>query len=230
MSTDLDKISIAKKAAGYAAADLIKSGMAVGLGTGSTVFYFIERLGERCRTGLKIQGIPTSENSRNLAIKEGIPMLDENKVTSLDVTVDGADQVDRKKRMIKGGGGALLREKIVASMSREVIIIIDYTKEVESLGNVQLPVEITPFAYRATMQKLESLGYQVTLRLMRNNQPFITDNENYIIDLELGQLDRDPEEMDQELHLIPGVVDTGFFLGIANRIIVGDANGQIKIK
>ncbi|HEV8051531.1 MAG TPA: ribose 5-phosphate isomerase A, partial [Parachlamydiaceae bacterium] len=174
----------AKQAAGNAAAALIQSGMLVGLGTGSTAVFFIDSLIERCKKeSLKVTVFPSSERSAKQALAGGIPLCDENQVTSLDVTVDGADEIDNKKRMIKGGGGALLREKIIASMSKEMIVIVDPTKVVKELGGCPLPVEVVPFAHHATLYKVRNEGFDGALRLKQDGNLFVTDNGNYIIDI-----------------------------------------------
>ena len=223
-----------KDNAGKAAAELVKTGMKVGLGTGSTAAYFITHLIERCQQGLKIQAVATSQQSWDQAAAGGIPMLDINldinKVTTLDLTVDGADEIDAQKRMIKGGGGALLREKIIASISKEMIVIIDESKEVKHLGKCALPVEIIPFAHHATIAQLKKLGYKGKLRKTTKNQPFITDNNNYIYDIELHHPCSNPEDDDHKIRNVPGVVTTGFFFNLAGRVIVGFDDGHIEIR
>lgn len=215
----------AKDAAGKAAAALIQNDMTVGLGTGSTVHYFIHHLGLKVKQGLNIQTCSTSKETEILAQKAGIGVLDANQFTSLDIVVDGADEIDSKKQMIKGGGGALLREKIIASMTKEMLVIVDNTKWVEFLGKFPLPVELLPFAHRATLKKLES--FHPKLR-MKAGSPFTTDNHNYIADLHLERIN-DPEELDACLHGIPGVLETGLFLNFAKTVIIGYTNGKIEV-
>ena len=200
-----------KKAVGYQAAELIQDGMHVGLGTGSTAFYFIERLTQRFQRGLKIKVLASSQRSLTQARQAGLPLLDIDAITSLDVTVDGADQIDHQKRMIKGGGGAHVREKILANMSRELIIIVDESKLVTELGLCQLPVEVLTFAHLATLHQIEKAGYKARLRTTAQNTLFLTDNQNYIIDIALDHLCDHPEKEHETLMHIPGVVDTGFF-------------------
>jgi ribose 5-phosphate isomerase A len=219
-----------KNNVGKAAAELVKDGMRLGLGTGSTAAYFITHLIERCQQGLKIQAVATSQQSWDQASAGGIPMIDINKVTSLDLTVDGADEIDGHKRMIKGGGGALLREKIIASISKEMVVIIDNSKEVQHLGKCALPVEIIPFAHHATIAQLKKLGYKGTLRKATKDQPFITDNNNYIFDIHLQQPCLNPENDDLKIRNVPGVVTTGFFFNLAGRVIVGFNDGHIEIR
>lgn len=219
-----------KKAVGYKAAEFVKNGMLIGLGTGTTAFYFIERLGQLCKDGLKIQAVASSQGSFHQAQKENIPLIDINQVTSLDLTVDGADEIDLQKRMIKGGGGALVREKIVATMSHEMIVIIDDSKLVENLGKRKLPVEILPFAHLATFHHIEKAGYQGEFRKGKQEKLFITDNGNLIMDIHFNHVRQAPEEDHQILSAIPGVVDTGFFFHLAGRVIVGFKDGQVVVK
>lgn len=228
--TDLhiQPLEIAKEKAGRFAADFVQEDMLVGLGTGSTAAYFIARLSERCRQGLKIHAVATSTRSMQQALACGIPMVDIGAITTLDLTVDGADEVDSHKRMIKGGGGALLREKIVASMSRELVVIVDESKVVTRLGECPLPVEIIPFGYRATLYKLEQLGYTGTLRTSER-QLFLTDNSNLIYDVRFPQGCRDPERDHERIRSIPGVIDTGFFFNMAGRVVVGFKDGRVEV-
>ena len=204
-----------KRAVGYHAAECIEDGMIVGLGTGSTAHYFIERLSERCREGLIIKAVASSNRSTEEA--HDIPMIDIGEIDTIDITVDGADEIDAQKRMIKGGGGALLREKIVASASREMIVIIDESKYVDHLGGVPLPVEILPFGQKATLRHIHELGYHGKLR------DFTTDNGNHIYDITTNV----PKKAHTDLIVIPGVVETGFFSGLAGRVFIGHADGSV---
>lgn len=219
-----------KNNAGKAAAELVEDGMILGLGTGSTAAYFIAHLIKRCQKGLKIQAVATSQKSWEQASAGGIPMIDINTITKLDLTVDGADEIDTQKRMIKGGGGALLREKIIANMSEEMVVIIDESKEVKNLGKCALPVEIIPFAHLTTIAQLKKLGYKGTLRQTSKDQPFLTDNNNYIFDINLKHSCRNPEKEELKIRNIPGVVTTGFFFNLAGRVIVGFNDGHIEIR
>ncbi len=225
-----DTNSLAKKAAGKAAADLVQSGMLVGLGTGTTATYFISSLIERCKQGLKICAVATSERSVKMAKEGNIPLADSSSIISIDLTVDGADEIDTQKRMIKGGGGALLREKIVASISKEVIIVVDSTKVVEHLGKFPLPLEITPFAQAAILHKLDVLGYRATIRKEADGQIYRTDNGNWIADIALPYPCLHPEKINAQLKEIPGILETGFFFHLANHVIIGFSDGTVEIR
>lgn len=222
------KKNIAKDAAGKAASDLIEEGMVIGLGTGSTAAYFISHLGKRCREGLEISAVATSLSSLELAKREGIPIIDINNLVSIDLAIDGADEIDPQKRMIKGGGGALFREKIVAGISREMIVIVDENKLVDHLGKFPLAVEIYPFAYRATLAILEERGYPGLLRKEKSGEIFTSENGNYIVDIQVPFPCLTPEKEDEHIQSIPGVLETGFFFNMAGRIIVGFADGHVE--
>lgn len=224
-----EDLKAAKQSAAKAASKLVQSGMLVGLGTGSTAFYCIENLIERCKTeGLRIWGFPTSQRSAKQAIAGGIPLCDESVLTRLDITIDGADEIDHQKRLIKGGGGALLREKMIASLSSEMIVIADESKLVNALGGFPLPVEIVPFAHHATLFKVRELGYDGALRLSQG-EPYVTDNGNYIIDIVFPGRCSHPEKEDALLSAIPGVVETGFFFGLAGRVVIGQFDHTVRI-
>jgi ribose 5-phosphate isomerase A len=219
-----------KKAVGEKAATFVQDGMLVGLGTGSTVYYFIEKLIQRCRKGLKIKAIASSLASLKQAQQGHIPLLDINQASTLDLTIDGADEIDRHKRMIKGGGGALVREKIVASMSKEMIVIVDESKLSDNLGKCKLPIEVIPFAPLATQHKIEQLGYRGVFRKNADASWYLTDNGNYIFDIHFDELRKNPEEDHEALIQLPGVVDTGFFFNSAGRIVIGFFDGQIVVR
>lgn len=219
----------AKVAAGRKAAQLIQDGMVVGLGSGSTAECFIDSLIQRCQKGLKVQAVSSSRASTDRAKKGGIEVLDINTVKRIDVTVDGADEIDAKKRMIKGGGGAHLREKILAAASQEMVVVVDESKVVASIGTKKLPIEVVFFGSVATKKKIEKLGYPAHWRLNADETLFITENGNLLLDLHFPSPPKNPEEMDAELHHIPGVVETGFFFHMAGRVIVGYNDGDIKI-
>lgn len=213
-----------KQAAAHAAAKIIRDDMLVGLGSGSTAEEFIRALAERCRDGLHIQAIAASKDSETLARKLAIPLLPPEAITHLDITVDGADEVDDAKQLIKGGGGALLREKVLATISQEMIVIVDPTKIVQKLGKFPLALEILPFCYQATLKRVSDLGLQNRLR-QKENKIFVSDNGNYIADCDLPPLANNLPEIDLQLRQIPGVLETGLFLGIAGRIIIGHPDG-----
>jgi len=222
-----DSIFIAKKAAGEAAAQLIKEGMVVGLGTGSTAAFFIEALGKRCQAGLKISAIATSEQSTRHAKRLRIPLEKLDTALSPNITVDGADEIDHEKNMIKGGGGALLREKLLAEASQEMMVIIDNTKLVDHLGQHPLPVEIAPFLYKSTLQRLEWHGYEGSLRRNSKGTPFITDNGNYIFDIQYSVPILDPQKEQAQLKRLTGVIETGLFFHLAKRVVVGYKDGSV---
>jgi ribose 5-phosphate isomerase A len=229
MTIETNPILIAKKAAGTAAAELIENGMLVGLGTGSTAAFFIEALGKRCREGLKISAVATSQQSTRQAEQLGISLRDPETITSLDVKVDGADEIDHHKNMIKGGGGALLREKLLAQSSQEMIVIIDETKLVDHLGTHPLPVEISRFVYQSTLQRIKAKGYQGILRLNRENDPYLTENGNYIVDLQYSAPITDPIKEQEQLKSITGVLETGLFFNLAGRVVIGYEDGFVKV-
>lgn len=216
----------AKEAAGIAAANLVQNGMTVGLGTGSTVAFFITRLAERCKEGLKIQAVATSHRSSKLAKTLQIPLLDEDSVDSLDISVDGADEIDKFKQMIKGGGGALLREKIVYAMTKQMIIIVDEKKCVDKLGAFPLPLEISCFCYKATLKHLKNAGFDPHMRKEKDGSLFLTDNGNYIADLHLKKPIENAEALNTQLQCITGVLETGLFLKLKPTVLIGHSNGK----
>ena len=216
--TNLDLV-IEKKAAADKAIEFIERGMIVGLGTGSTVKFFIESLAEKVRDGLIIKTVSTSNATGALSESLGIEVVELNAVEKIDVTIDGADEVDSQLNGIKGGGGALLYEKIVASSSQKNIWIIDSSKFVKQLGNFPLPVEVVVFGSNHTFAKLVQLGYNPKFR-MEENKNFISDGRHNIIDLKLNKIVY-PLKINNELQLIPGVVETGLFLNICDMVIIG---------
>jgi len=214
-----------KQIVGEKAAEYVKDGMVVGLGTGSTVFYTIKKLGEMVSQGLTIKGIPTSIQTETLAKKLGIPLVDFSEVDRIDVAIDGADEIDSNLNLIKGGGGALLREKIIAKAANTFIVVADSSKIVETLGSFPLPVEVVPFGYEMTKKQIKQLGIDPILRQL-NNQPYKTDNGNYIFDCEISSIFH-AAELEQELNMIPGVVENGLFVKMADAVITLDSKKNI---
>ncbi len=219
-----------KKIAADKAVEFIKDGMIVGLGTGSTAKYLVDNVGDMVKNGLRVQAVATSRTTEIQARELGIPLLDINEVNYIDLAIDGVDEIDRNFNATKGGGGALFREKMVADLAKEVIWIMDESKVVDYLGKFPLPVEILPYGYKVVYQKLKKQGYNPVMRL-RDDDLFVTDNGNYIVDLHLG-IPVDVEEVKQKLDSIVGVLETGQFLKMCNRIIVGTDSGAkiIEVK
>lgn len=222
LSQDAVKDILGKKAA-----ELPQSGMVVGLGTGSTAERFIVHLAERCKTGLSITAVASSEGSAKLAKDLRIPVVPIDSVTSIDLTIDGADEIDGQKRMIKGGGGALLREKIVAFASRKVIIIADSTKVSPHLGKHRLPVEVIPFGREFTCRHIENLGLKTSWRTDKQGHLWKTDNGNYIIDITFPGPLKKPEIEECRIVAIPGIAETGFFFDLADEAWIGHPDGSI---
>ena len=216
-----------KQHAAEAAVEYVKDGMIVGLGTGSTTEFAVKKLGERVRDGLAIRGIPTSDVTKVQAEEEGIPLIDFSETMYIDLTIDGADEIDVNLNMIKGGGAALLREKIVASASKEEIIIVSHEKFVKQLGSFPLPVEVIPFGWQVIFNQLETLGGSPDLRL-KQGQPLRTDQGNYIIDCRFRQI-IDASQLEQRLNMIPGVVENGLFTGLCTRMIMAEGE-KIVVK
>lgn len=216
-----------KKIAGECAADYVTHDMIVGLGTGSTAWFAIVRLAERIREeALRIRCIPTSERSATLARELAIPLTSFAEVLHVDVTIDGADEVDPAFNLVKGGGGALLREKFVASASDTELIIVDESKLKQRLGAFPLPVEVVPFGWQMTRERLRDLGCDARFR-SSDGAPFVTDNGNYILDCSFGVIE-DPPALEREIVGTCGVVDCGIFSGLATRIIIGKSDGSLE--
>jgi len=204
-----------KEKTGFIAAQLVQDGMTIGAGTGSTAFWFIEALGERIKEGLSCKAVPTSKQTAELLTLHNIPVADLNGVDKLDLVVDGADEIDHQLQVIKGGGGALLQEKMVAFAARRYIIIADSSKLVKKLGEFPLPVEVIPFGYKQVQQCIErKYGHSVSLR-MNKQLPFVTDHNNYILDIAFNHLP-DHEKLDFFLKTIPGLVEHGIFPHISH--------------
>ena len=221
------KILAAQKAFEY-----VEDGMKLGLGTGSTADEFTKILSDNVKNGLDVICVPTSENTKDLAESLNIPLASLENLNFLDLTVDGADEVDDDLSLLKGGGGALLREKIIAFNSKKMIVIADDTKKVNKLGEFRLPIELIKFEHKITinrvLEKLENIGYSGTAELrVINGNPFTTDSENLIYDLSIGLIE-EPEIIDNLLNSIPGVVENGLFVDMANIVIIGEQNG-VKI-
>jgi len=217
----------AKQAAGVAAAALVEDGMRLGLGTGSTVAFFLDALADRMKAeDIQCVGVPTSEATAAKADSLGIPLSTLDQTPELDLVVDGADEVDAKFRLVKGGGGALLREKIVAAAAKQVVIIVGEGKRVEKLGTTfLLPVEIVSFGAQATRAKVAALGCQPYLRTLESGETFVTDNGNWILDCKFPYGMDSPEQLHQQLSETPGVVEVGIFLGLCHHVIEGRADG-----
>jgi len=215
-----------KKKAALKAVEFVKDGMVVGLGTGSTAKYAVEEIGRRIKAGMlkNVRGVPTSEQTKKLAIEAGIELTDFSRIKQIDLTIDGADEVDGNLNLIKGGGGALLREKIIAQASNTEIIIVDDSKFSEKLGTkFYLPIEVVPFAFELEKNFIESFGYRVTLRKRKDGKVFLTDESNYILDTETGEL-ATPEKLARKLENRAGIVEHGLFLGLADIVIVAGEN------
>lgn len=224
MANDLEK-----QAAARASLRFIQEGQVVGLGTGSTAAFFIQFLGERVKAGLKIRGIPTSVNAQQLAEKWGVPLTSLEEVEQIDVDVDGADEFDPQLNLIKGGGGALLREKIVASASRKFVVVSDASKQVPVLGRFPLPVEIIPFAQSLLTRKIAAIGATVSVRKAPDGTPYRTDEGHRILDCAFGQIP-DPAALAKTLANMPGVVEHGLFIGMADLILIGKGNEVVEIQ
>src|ERR1700751_435813 len=208
-----------KEAAARASLKFVKDGQVIGLGTGSTAAYFIKLLGEQVKNGLRIRGIPTSVRSGELAESLGIPLTTLDECQEIAVTVDGADEVDPQLRLIKGGGGALLREKIVASATQQMVVVADATKQVQKLGKFPLPVEVIKFAQALVAKRISALGAQVQLRTGTEGKPFVTDENNHILDCRFGEI-HDPVALARRLSDMPGVVEHGLFIGLASVVLL----------
>jgi len=217
-----------KQAAARASLRFVRDGQIVGLGSGSTATYVVQFLGERVRAGLKIVGIPTSNKTRDLAASLGIPLTSLEQTPQIDVTIDGADEIDPQLSLIKGGGGALLHEKIVASASRHFVIIADSSKQVPTLGKFPLPIEVITFAQPLVKRKIEAFGASVTLR-MAGNAPFVTDEGHHILDCNFGAIS-DVPGLARKLSDMPGIVEHGLFVHMASVVLIGKAKEVIELQ
>lgn len=218
----------AKQLAAEKAVSFLENGMTIGLGTGSTAWWAIEKIGEKVKKeGWKIRAIATSVRSEEQARSLGIPIYGFAELGTIDVTIDGADEADAHLHLIKGGGGALLREKIVATNSRQMIVVADASKEVKTLGKFPLPVEVVLFGWERTFEKLKVLGCRPERR-MNGREPYLTDNGNYIVDCAFGEI-ADPPALHERINAITGVVDNGLFINIASKLVLGLENGETRI-
>ncbi len=235
MSGELSPIDTAKFVAAKRAVEFVEDGMRVGLGTGSTAAWMVRCLGERVREeGLKVMGVPTSTRTAQLAHQVGIDVVSLDAARWLDMTIDGTDEYDADLCLIKGGGGALLQEKIVATASDRMVVIADPTKQVEALGAFPLPVEVIPFGWQTTKALLEEmlfgmdvLGQKSSLR-MNGDAPFVTDEGNHIVDLHLQRIGN-PRQLSMVLNQIPGVVENGLFIDICDVVVVGHGDGRVEV-
>ena len=220
---------VEKQAAARAAAQLVESGNVVGLGSGSTATFAIHYLAERVKSGLKIVGIPTSEATETLAKQLGIPLTTLEEHTVIDIDIDGADEIDPQLNLIKGGGGAMLREKVIASASKRFVVVAESVKLVPHLGKFPLPVEVISFAETLVKRRIEALGAQVTLRKQSDGNLYVTDEGHHILDCNFGEI-ADPASLNAKLHTIPGVVEHGLFIGLAEMALVGKDGGVVQVK
>ncbi len=236
MTGEMSPIDKAKFVAAVRAADMVQDGMRVGLGTGSTAAWLVRRLGERVKEeGLRIRGVPTSTRTAELAQEVGIEVVSLDQVGWLDLTIDGADEFDGNLNLIKGGGGAHLQEKVVATASDEMVVIADAGKEVETLGAFPLPVEVIPFGWQTSRMLIEEmldsmdvLGTSAALR-MDGDAPFITDEGNHILDLHLQRIGN-ARQLALVLNQVPGVVENGLFIDICDKVVIGHGDGRVEVR
>lgn len=225
MSTETDPVKLMKQQVGKAAAERVKSGSIVGLGTGSTTAYAIEFIGERIKSGeLKdIKGIPTSFQAEVLAKQYGVPLTTLDEVDRIDVAIDGADEVDPNKNLIKGGGAAHTREKVVDALAEQFIVVVDGSKMVDKLGSTfLLPVEVLPMAMTPVMRAIAKLGGKPELRMgVKKAGPVITDQGNFVIDVKFDSIDN-PAELEKTLNNLPGVLENGLFVGVTDVVLIGE--------
>jgi ribose 5-phosphate isomerase A len=218
-----------KEAAARASLRFVKDGQVVGLGTGSTAAYFIKLLGEQVKNGLRIRGIPTSMRSQELASSLGIPLTTLDECQEIAVTVDGADEVDPQLRLIKGGGGAMLREKIVASATKQLVIVADASKQVPVLGKFPLPVEVIQFAQALVAKRIAGLGAHVRVRTQADGSPFVTDERNHILDCSFGEIG-DADGLARQLSEMPGVVEHGLFVRMASVVLFARGSEIVELR
>lgn len=225
-------MSSSKQAAGRHAAEFVEDGMTVGLGTGSTVFYTLERIAERIASeGIAIRAVPTSVDTQEKARKRDIPLVGLDEVEVIDLTIDGADEIDPNFHMVKGGGGALLREKVVASISSREVVVVGREKLVDRLGtSFLLPVEVVPFARPVVVRGLRTLGAQPALRQAAEGEVYLTDNGNEILDCHFPEGIADPRALERQLDEIVGVVESGLFVDLAHVCVIGEPDGSVEVR
>jgi len=236
MPSDLSPIDKAKFVAAKQATQYVEDGMKVGLGTGSTAAWLVRCLGEMVeRDGLRIKGVPTSSRTAELARDVGIEVISLDEAKWLDITIDGADEFDGNLNLIKGGGGALLQEKIVATASDQMVVIADAAKQVETLGNFPLPIEVIPFGWQTTKTLVEEtligmdvLGRTTSLR-MNGDAPYYTDEGNHILDLHLNRIGN-ARQLSLVINQIPGVVENGLFIDICDIVVIGHGDGRVEVR
>ncbi|MGP4073391.1 ribose-5-phosphate isomerase RpiA [Piscibacillus sp. B03] len=224
----MEHVDRKKQAVGEQAAECIQDGMLVGLGSGSTMFYVLKALGERVKQGIQIRGVPSSIKTENWAKEFGVPLTDFSEVERLDIAVDGADEIDPEFNLIKGGGGSLLREKIVDAAADRFIVVADDRKLVDRLGAFPLPVEVVKFGWQLTKNKIESLGCSAVLR-EKDGDVFVSNNDNYILDCQFDVISN-PKELHDEIKSLLGVVETGLFFDIVDEVLVARNKGVDIIK
>ncbi|HWY68051.1 MAG TPA: ribose-5-phosphate isomerase RpiA [Terriglobales bacterium] len=225
---DMDK-DLEKQAVARAALSFVENGQVVGLGSGSTSTYFIQFLADRVKAGLKIRGVPTSVRTQQLAEKCGIPLATLDQVEALDIDVDGADEFDPQLQLVKGGGGALLREKIIASASKKFVVLADSSKQVPILGKFPLPVEVIPFAETLLTQRISALGATVTLRKTMDGTAYKTDEGHHILDCHFGRIP-DPAKLARTLSDMPGIVEHGLFINMASVVLLAKGEQVTELR
>jgi len=216
-----------KRVAGEYAVGFVQPGFVTGIGTGSTVYYFIHALAEKVKQGLDITAVVTSRKSGELSKQLGITVTDLNDVDTIDITIDGADEVDKQLQLIKGGGGALLQEKMVAAASRKMIVIADGNKIADQLGRFPLPVEVIPYGWKQTQKHIGKLGCRKIILREKDGKPFITDHGHYILDCHFEKIEQ-ASLLSQQLNSIPGVVENGLFIDMASAVIIGKEDGTTQ--
>lgn len=211
-----------------AATQFVKDGMTIGLGTGSTAYYVIKKMGEMIKAGMKLKGVATSKATEKLAIECGIQLIDINEVEELDLAIDGADEIDANFYATKGGGGALLREKIIANAAKTFIVVADGSKKVQSLGKFPLPIEVVPFGYKQTERAIRKFGCKTEIR-EKDGEIFVTDNGNYIVDCSFSSI-QNPTQLHQDLNNIVGVVENGLFIDMVDVLISIKEHKEISVE